>query len=313
MGWLDLSPREEVPSSSEPIEITEAPQTPPPTAQAEKTESAQPVPKVRAKEKEIVETEDANNRKIDPNAKFLSEHNQSAEKEMRAKTVDDFREKQGKGLKTEKPSPHDLLPPTATNEPKTDEQAEPQPEGEGAVSPKKKVTAQTKGVKRDWKTLSLKDLSVGADNAPAAASDDRASGVDEGDRTILSTREFKFFSYYRRIKELLRQYWKPMVEAKLYKLWSKGQQVSQDELTTQLLVLLDEHGTIQKISRVGSSGVSELDDAAIEAFHRAAPFPNPPKGMVDADGFVRIRWDFILKAEAGPMIQFRNVGSAAPY
>jgi protein TonB len=40
----------------------------------------------------------------------------------------------------------------------------------------------------------------------------------------------------------------------------------------------------------------DLDSAAVEAFRQAAPFPNPPKGMVEADGTIKIRWDFVLEA-----------------
>jgi protein TonB len=47
---------------------------------------------------------------------------------------------------------------------------------------------------------------------------------------------------------------------------------------------------------VGPSGLTDLDDAAVEAFRAAAPFPNPPNGIVEGDGLIRIRWDFILEA-----------------
>jgi len=46
---------------------------------------------------------------------------------------------------------------------------------------------------------------------------------------------------------------------------------------------------------IGDSGIQDLDDAAIEAFKAAAPFPNPPKGVVENDGTVQIRWDFVLE------------------
>jgi TonB family protein len=263
-----------------------------------------PAPK---KPMEMAETEDAKNRKLDPNAKVLSDHTQSVEKQMRAKIVDDFRKKQGTGLNSNQaPDKQAMIPPTGEKAPsKSTEEI-----GDGTGDfPKPKSEVQNPGVKRDWKTLSLKDLSVG-DGAPTAASDDRLSDFQTGDQTILSTREYKYFSYYNRIKELLRQYWKPNVEQKLYKMWEKGKNVGDNEMTTQLLVLLNDNGQIQKISRVGSCGFAELDEAAIEAFQRAAPFPNPPKGIIEADGFVRIRWDFILKTEAAPRIQFRNVGNA---
>lgn len=252
------------------------------------------------KELEIAESEDAKNRELDPDAKFLSDKTQTAEQQTRAKNVDDFREKQGTGAKGREEG--QTPPTTAQGEDKEPNQSE---DGLGGAEP----SGKTAGVKRDWKTLSIKDLGVGGDGGASAATDDRLSDIIYGERTVLSTREFKFFSYYHRIKELLRQYWKPNVERQLAKLWSRGRNIGEEEMVTQVLVLLDTNGVIQKISRVGTSGITEVDEAAVEAFQRAAPFPNPPKGMQDDDGFVRIRWDFILKTETGPHIQFRSAGS----
>jgi protein TonB len=284
-------------STPEPIEITQVPPEIP-------SQQAPPQKPASKKELQVAETEDAKNRKIDPNAKVLSENNQTAEKDTRAKMVDDFRNKQGTGLKNDNKVAQDnpLTGETENNTAiTTDDISE-------AIAPK---SNKQKGIKRDWKKLSLKDLSVGGEGGPEAASDDNLKNVDTGDRTILSTREFRFFSYYHRIKELLRQYWKPNVERKLYKLYEKGKNVGEEEMVTRLLVLLDGSGKIEKISRVLSSGISELDEAAIEAFNRAGPFPNPPKGMVDSDGFVRINWEFILKTEAVPRIQFSSAGGGA--
>jgi protein TonB len=76
---------------------------------------------------------------------------------------------------------------------------------------------------------------------------------------------------------------------------------------TKVLVLLDSKGNINRVQKLVGSGFNDLDDAAIEAFQKAAPYPNPPKGIVDADGFVRVRWDFILQTSSGPRIQFQPV------
>ena len=40
----------------------------------------------------------------------------------------------------------------------------------------------------------------------------------------------------------------------------------------------------------------ELDDAAVEAFRQAAPFPNPPKGLIETDGTIKIRWNFVVES-----------------
>ncbi|MBY0372151.1 TonB family protein [bacterium] len=267
----------------------------PPTDEAAQKK---PPPMKSEKKPQVVETEKANNDKIDPNTNFLGEKNQAAEN-TRAKLTDDFREKTGTGLKNTA-SKNNVPPPTG--EPEKNAQR-PGDMGEAAQPANKNA-----GIKRNWKTLSMKDLGLTGDGGALAATDDHLNDVRTGDKTLLSTREFKFYSYYNRIKETLRQYWKPNVERKLAMLWSKGTAMKDAELTTQLLVLLDERGTVTKISRLGTSGFEDLDSAATDAFYQAAPFPNPPKGMVDADGLVRIRWDFILRTEASPQISFRSAG-----
>jgi TonB family protein len=297
-----------VPDSSKPaekslIEITDLreishPQSP------DKATPAPMIPPAKSQESQIAETEDAQNRKIDPKSTYLSDHNQFVEKQTKASRIDDFRSKQGTGAKGI-PSQEQAIPPTAersgTEETLSDE---------GELSEPK--TNKKTGVKRNWKTLSLKDLSVGGDGGSQAATDDKLN-VDRGERTLLSTREYKFFGYYQRIKDLLRQHWKPNIEHQMARIWGKGKQIRENEIVTKVLVLLDDSGKITKISKLASSGYVELDEAAVDAFNAAAPFPNPPKAMLDDDGFVRINWDFILTTESSPIITFRNVGSVPGY
>jgi len=271
-----------VPLVESPIEVVEP--KPEWFAPQEKKQAAAPKVKLK-KDLEIAETEEAGNRELDPNAKILSDRNQTAAEQTRAKNIDDFRAKKGTG---------------ASEQSKGEE-------GEARVTDETSIGLNENIVKKDWKSLSIKDLGLAGDGV-TAASDDHLDDIRSGDRTVLSTREFKYFSYYQRIKELLRQYWKPNVERQLARIWSKGKNVGEDEMVTQVQVLLDPNGSIQKIARLASSGFPEIDDAAIEAFQKAGPFPNPPKGMMDPDGLVRIRWDFILKTESAPRIQFRNAG-----
>ncbi|MEZ4751771.1 MAG: energy transducer TonB [Bdellovibrionota bacterium] len=288
------------PSESPPIEISEVPE------EFRNVPRPQDLKVRKRQEPEIAESEDAGNRVLDPNATILSDKSQTAEQQMKAKQVDDFRKGTGTGPKEkEVEGPKGLTP---TGDPDHTADATSPLEVEDGIG-----VAEKKGVKRDWQTLSLKDLSVGGDGGLTSATDDYLQEVIEGDRTVLSTREFRYFSYYHRIKELLRQYWKPTVERKLSMHWAKGGTIRSEEMTTQLLILLNTKGEIAKISRVGSSGITDVDAAAVEAFHKAAPFPNPPRGIIDSDGFVRIRWDFILKAQATPKIQFqRNPATPRP-
>lgn len=241
---------------------------------------------------QVVESEDAGNRELDPNATLLSDKNQTAQQQMRAKKSDDFLSGTGSGEKTKPLSPQDL---------------DNSVEDESLSIPDESSTK----TKKHWSQLSLQDLSLNGDGNPSSASDDYLPGVALGERTILSTREFKYFSYYNRIKDLLRQFWKPSIERAVTKLWGKGQMLRASELVTRVLVLLDDRGQIHKISKIGASGVMEIDQIAIEAFQAAAPFPNPPSALVEKDGFVRLNWDFILQTSAAPVIQYRPRGPSA--
>ena len=232
-------------------------------------------------DKQVVETQKADNEKVDPDAKYLSNRDQTVAEQTRAARTDKFQEAQSTGTRSE--------------------QAQTPLSEEG-----------TSHSTTDWQSLSLHDLGLGGSGL-SGATDDRLEDIAVGDKTVLSTREFQYFSYYQRIKDLLRQYWKPTVEKKLLKIWGRGKNVNDPELVTRISVTLTDQGSLQRVARVASSGLSEIDDAAEEAFRQAAPFPNPPTGMVEPDGFVRIQWDFILHMEAAPQIQYRTVGGAPAY
>ena len=131
----------------------------------------------------------------------------------------------------------------------------------------------------------------------ASASNDYIKDVDQGLETMLNTREFKYYSYYSRIRRQLAQHWEGKVREKLTKMFKEGRApaaANQDRIT-KLMIVLNDRGTLVRVQVLSDSGVRDLDDAAIEAFRAAAPFPNPPKGIVEGDGTVKIRWDFVLE------------------
>lgn len=252
-----------------------------PSAMPEEPFEIVEVPKIRTPEvaRSIVETEDAGNREDDPLAKFLSDKTQRAVKDERSKIVGEFKA----GELFSKPVMNGFPPDIGETE-----------------APESLTPGQLNA-------LSLKDLSV-SKAADLSQNDSVNKDVAEGGRTVLSTREFRYFGYYQRIRDLLRQHWSPNIQAKLMKLWQMGKVVNADEFTTEVHVLLDRSGRVQKIAKVATCGNLDLDSAAVEAFERAGPFPNPPLGMLDDDGYVRINWSFILTTEAAPRVQFTAPG-----
>ncbi len=139
---------------------------------------------------------------------------------------------------------------------------------------------------------------IAKDGADTSRSNDYLKDVDQGLETMLNTREFKYYSYYNRIRRQLAQHWEGRVREKLSKMFKEGRapaSTGQDRVT-KLMIVLNDRGTLVNVQVMSDSGVRDLDDAAIEAFRAAAPFPNPPKGIIEGDGTVKIRWDFVLES-----------------
>lgn len=121
-------------------------------------------------------------------------------------------------------------------------------------------------------------------------------GLAEGEQTALNTREFVFFSYFQRIREQLDRAWRPVLKDQIVRMYNRGRMLASDrEHTTKTVVTLNAVGEITRIQLLEESGTRDLDEAAIKAFNKAGPFPNPPKQLVDDTGQIEIRWDFILR------------------
>ncbi len=246
--------------------------------------------KENTKKKQVVTTEQS---KIVKNNKsnLLSEKNNVVKKETKAKIVESFK-KAGKG-----------------NNKHITQKAQ------------KRVLEKSKNVKKLAKkktnkkgNVSLKDLSFSS-KLPVMAKRDLVKGqkrgdakvrgvaknndyleeVPLGDMTNLNTQEFKYYGFYYRIKQQLEQYWGASIRKKIERVYKKnnGRFPASDKFLTSVRVVLDGKGRIVDVLVRDSSGISELDEAAIESFNKAGPFPNPPKGMLRNDR-AAIEWGFAV-------------------
>ena len=129
-----------------------------------------------------------------------------------------------------------------------------------------------------------------------ASNNDFVEEVPLGDMTNLNTTEFKYYGFYHRIRQKLEQHWGSSIKDKAKNLYRSGRRMPASEnLITSVTVTLDDHGQIVDMQIEGTSGVRELDQAAIESFNKAGPFPNPPKGLL-VGGRATIQWGFVVKS-----------------
>lgn len=259
------------------------------------------VPKENKVKKQIVTTENNGKEEKPKDSKFLSEKNQTFDRQTVTKRIGVFKES-GKGISkgTKK----------LTNQKKN--------------TPKNKKIAKSKkkkGITKRSKKLSLNDLSLGSQTPKdekkekterklaalglksgregllgLSQNNDYVEDVPLGDVTNLNTVEYKYYGFYHRIKQKLEQYWGNSLRKKAEALYKQGRRIPASEnRITSLTITMDKMGNIVDIMINSTSGVRELDDAAIESFKQAGPFPNPPKGMM-RDGLAQIEWGFVVKS-----------------
>jgi protein TonB len=245
-------------------------------------------PAEKEKQRQIVETETAANQAKPKDAEYLGEHDQSVDQQTKARQVDIFRKggvqsKAGSGGKP-KVALKDLAPPSSK-----------------AITPPSQ--AEIDGMReRQKKELARQEHQAGgeqsADN-PGSASNDWLKDVKESDRTLLNTKEFVYFSYYRRIRERLEVAWNSKLRSTLDSYVYGSRHLANDHnYVTGLNITLDRNGKIIGVQVLQRSGARDLDDAAVGAFNDAGPFPDPPAGLIDQNGQIQIRWDFILQSSA---------------
>ncbi len=142
------------------------------------------------------------------------------------------------------------------------------------------------------------------DSLDGAPSNDHIRDAPKGDETLLNSREFRYATFFNRIKRGVSNNWK--VGEVYFKHDPYGNVYGIKDRYTLLNVVLDTKGSLEDVSVMQSSGLGFLDDEAINAFRRAAPFPNPPEGLIETDGLIRFQFGFFFEISSRPMIRGFN-------
>jgi TonB family protein len=138
--------------------------------------------------------------------------------------------------------------------------------------------------------------------AVGSGTQDYLRDVDEGTETALNAKRWKFATFFNRVKEQVRDHWKPVEE---YRRRDPSGAIygAQDRLT-QVHVQLRPDGSLAKVSLAQTCGVDFLDETAMEAFKQAQPFPNPPRQLVQASGLIDFDFGFYLEISGSPRVRF---------
>lgn len=258
--------------------------------------------------KQIVANETSGKNERPVNSRFLGEKDQTFDRQTMAATNGAFKEA-GLGKKTGSTSSASQMEPTvkkvAKNPPKAAKKelslsdlggfkiSEVQKMQENSEESFDELTKKIAD-KKQSAALGVEKGKSGVNGL--AQNSDFVEEIPLGDMTNLNTTEFKYYGFYHRIRQQLEQHWGSSIKDKARNLYRSGRRMPASEnLITSVTVTLDDHGQIVDMQIEGTSGVRELDQAAIESFNKAGPFPNPPKGLL-VGGRAVIQWGFVVKS-----------------
>lgn len=187
----------------------------------------------------------------------------------------------------------------ATASPQDKAARESKPRGEEEASPKVEIAkfglailpeARRKGAAEELAKDTPRWANIGSQPQ------DYVHGIKESDRTALNTREYLYFGYHQRIRQRLELEWTRLLRAELLRFYRGGRRLAAEtEYSTRLVVTLNDRGEITRIKILDMSGTQELDNVAVQAFNKAGPFPNPPKGLV-RNGEIEVPWELKLRS-----------------
>lgn len=235
--------------------------------------------------------------KVNPSqAHYLSTQNQYVDTNTRAARIGDHKNVLKEGLqdvsKLFELTPKEAQPDAGP------ESAAPAPESSEKLALKKSPRGRTHHFKKEPKRG---PASVGDG---FSATDEYLPDVAISANTLLNTREYKYASFYERIRRRLKQEWERQLRAEIAGMHKQGIPPFRGERITKLKVSMEKDGRITRVTKVGTAGYSGLDRAAVTAFELAGPFPNPPSELVQESGELEVDWSFVVMGTNDSGIRF---------
>lgn|GEM_PF-923876 len=123
----------------------------------------------------------------------------------------------------------------------------------------------------------------GTGRPQGSPSNDWLPGEKKSDSTLLNSYEFKHAAFINKVKRLVSFYADQTIHNA-----QPRQPLTKASYALVIQAVLDAKGKLQSIVVSQSCGVPEFDDALAQAYRLAAPFPDPPSGMLGSDGHARL-------------------------
>ncbi|HXT97333.1 MAG TPA: energy transducer TonB [Polyangia bacterium] len=131
---------------------------------------------------------------------------------------------------------------------------------------------------------------------------DALNNVDDGEETALNSKKWRFASFFNRVKRQVAEHWHP--EESYRERDPTGMIYGRKNRYTELRIQLKPDGRLGNVAVYQPSGLDFLDDEAVEAFKEAAPFPNPPRQLIEANGLINFGFGFLFDLNGPPEMRW---------
>lgn len=175
----------------------------------------------------------------------------------------------------------------------------------------KKVPKKDKGdlVSSERKPLELPGFghSSSRPTIPTFVQERLPPGVRLGNVTALNTDQHRFYSFNQRLLSRFVPLWGEQVRRALYSWLSKNSNpVISKTWVTNVEVIMNQKGEILDVKPFRLSGLWSIDQASIESFKQIKNVPNPPKEMVDENGYIHLQFQTEVLYIPQPGVRFHG-------
>lgn len=269
---------------------------------AEEKEEPEPEPEIF--EGQIVELAPPEKEVVPDDAEYLSEYDNTVEKETRTEKFMLNPEVLAKQYSKEQQAEQADVMDLNADKPSTGATVGNQrfdPDRDGSLS----------SLPSPWKVTNKQGPE---DPIPSSQRDAALSGAPQNDLlneeignvVDLNTIKYPYAGYMDRIRRQVNYWWQQNLDN-----LPSSVRLAKSRYTTVVSVILNADGALEHIEVTTECGSPELDDAVVRAFRLAAPFDNPPDGLVQKDGRVYLpNFDWTVQLSAASM-QYQGIDPRA--
>lgn len=138
---------------------------------------------------------------------------------------------------------------------------------------------------------------------PSTTGESLPVDISVGSFTALNTDQHFAYSFFSRVEELVRFRWETRIRNTMDSFHPDflKQNSYRRNWITQVEFILAPNGQLLKGMVMKASGIKPFDYAAIDAFREAGFFPNPPKELVEEDGYIHLKYSFNVYSLPSPL------------